>query len=87
MDSEGRPLPQPGDEDDDDKVAPPAAGSSPPPARSVDENMRDLVKMKKRDLDQWCFSEHLEPAVFLQVRTVTFANCLKQVFGVAVRRE
>ncbi len=39
----------------------------PQSPKSVEQNMKDLLDAKKRNLDQWCFAEHLEPAVLLQV--------------------
>ncbi len=64
-DEDGTLSPLPGDEDGqelEDQLV-----QSPLPAKSVEENMRDVVNMKARNLDQWCFAEHLEPTVFLQV--------------------
>lgn len=49
--------------DDEDAVQP----GSPIPSKTIEETMEDLTTMKRRNLDQWCFAEHLEPAVFLQV--------------------
>ena len=33
----------------------------------VDESMNEVVDAQKRNLDQWCFAEHFEPHVLLQV--------------------
>ncbi len=42
----------------------------PQPPKSVEQNMQELLDARKRNLDQWCFAEHLEPAVLLQVYKV-----------------
>ena len=73
-DESGDLVPQPGDEEEE-KVS----AGSPLPSKSVEEGMEELMNMKKRSLDQWCFAEHLEPAVFLQVTQNSiifiFLNC------------
>ena len=69
-DESGTLLPQPGDDEED--ILP----GSPLPAKTLDESMQDLISMKKRNLDQWCFAEHFEPAVFLQVLKTMFQALL-----------
>ena len=67
-DENGELIPQPGD--DEDKIS----TGSPLPSKSVEEGMQELADIKKRNLDQWCFAEHLEPAVFLQVIIFNYSN-------------
>ena len=33
----------------------------------MDDSMMEVVEAQKRVLDQWCFAEHYEPHVLLQV--------------------
>lgn len=35
--------------------------------KSMDDSMMEVVEAQKRVLDQWCFAEHYEPHVLLQV--------------------
>ena len=74
-DESGTLLPQPGDDEED------ILAGSPLPAKTVDESMQDLISVKKRNLDQWCFAEHLEPAVFLQVLKTMFQALLPTYSG------
>lgn len=60
QDSAGQPLPQPGDEAAQEEI-----GVKTP--RTVDETMTKVIKLQKRNLDQWCFVEHFEPKVLKQV--------------------
>lgn len=41
--------------------------TSPEPTKSIDESMEEIVNAQKRNLDQWCFAEHYESDVLLQV--------------------
>ena len=35
--------------------------------KTTEESMNEIVDAQKRWLDQWCFAEHYEPKVLLQV--------------------
>ena len=35
--------------------------------KTTEESMNEIVDAQKRILDQWCFAEHYEPKVLLQV--------------------
>ncbi|XP_061176448.1 sperm-associated antigen 17-like isoform X2 [Saccostrea echinata] len=37
------------------------------PVKSAEESMHEIVDAQKRVLDQWCFAEHYEPHILLQV--------------------
>ncbi|XP_056016109.1 sperm-associated antigen 17-like isoform X8 [Ostrea edulis] len=37
------------------------------PTKTAEESMHEIVDAQKRVLDQWCFAEHYEPHVLLQV--------------------
>lgn len=37
------------------------------PEKTAEESMHEIVDAQKRLLDQWCFAEHYEPHVLLQV--------------------
>lgn len=37
------------------------------PVKTAEESMHEIVDAQKRVLDQWCFAEHYEPHVLLQV--------------------
>ncbi|XP_074656457.1 sperm-associated antigen 17-like [Tubulanus polymorphus] len=41
--------------------------SSPEPEKTIDEGMDEVVDAQMRNLDQWCFAEHYEPHILLQV--------------------
>ena len=41
--------------------------------KSMDDSMMEVVEAQKRVLDQWCFAEHYEPHVLLQV-SLGFGN-------------
>ena len=45
--------------------------------KTTEESMNEIVDAQKRILDQWCFAEHYEPKVLLQVSHIT----QKWVFG------
>ncbi|XP_064627357.1 sperm-associated antigen 17-like isoform X2 [Lineus longissimus] len=40
---------------------------SPEPDKTLEESMNEVVNAEKRNLDQWCFAEHYEPELLLQV--------------------
>ena len=40
--------------------------------KNLEDSMMEVVEAQKRILDQWCFAEHYEPHVLLQVK---FAPC------------
>lgn len=35
--------------------------------KTLEDSMMEVVEAQKRILDQWCFAEHYEPHVLLQV--------------------
>lgn len=35
--------------------------------KSLEESMEEITEVQKRVLDQWCFAEHFQPEVLLQV--------------------
>ena len=37
------------------------------PDKDIDHSMNEVVDAQKRGLDQWCFAEHLDPNVLVQV--------------------
>jgi hypothetical protein len=40
---------------------------SPEFGQTLEESMDEVINAEKRNLDQWCFAEHYEPEVLLQV--------------------
>ena len=41
--------------------------------KNLEDSMMEVVEAQKRILDQWCFAEHYEPHVLLQVKFAPFA--------------
>lgn len=39
--------------------------------KTTEESMNEIVDAQKRILDQWCFAEHYEPKVLLQVNIMS----------------
>ena len=37
------------------------------PDKTTEESLKEIVDAQKRNLDQWCFAEHYETNVLLQV--------------------
>ena len=58
-DEAGQPVPQPGDDTRD------LFGDDGFTGRTIN----DVEQAQKRNLDQWCFAEHLEPKILQQVST------------------
>ena len=42
--------------------------------KTTEESMNEIVDAQKRQLDQWCFAEHYEPKVLLQVKIPPFVS-------------
>ena len=51
-------MPHPGDQEIEEV---------PEPEKSVKQSMDEVVDAQKRLLDHWCFAEHFDPDVLLQV--------------------
>lgn len=39
--------------------------------KSMEDSMNEIVDAQKRCLDQWCFAEHYEKKVLLQVKSAS----------------
>lgn len=51
--------------------------------KSVEDSMNEIVDAQKRQLDHWCFAEHYERKVLLQVKNKTKTEDIKyQTFEV-----
>ncbi|XP_033741247.1 sperm-associated antigen 17-like isoform X1 [Pecten maximus] len=59
-DEEGKPIRHYEEEDELDVV-------ETEPDKTTEESLMEIVDAQKRNLDQWCFAEHYEPNVLLQV--------------------
>ncbi|XP_021376816.1 sperm-associated antigen 17-like isoform X5 [Mizuhopecten yessoensis] len=59
-DEEGKPVRHYEEEDELDVV-------ETEPDKSTEESLMEIVDAQKRNLDQWCFAEHYEPNILLQI--------------------
>ena len=66
-DGSGQLIPQPGDEGDEG-----GEDVSVKRSTSTELNLQVLIETQQRNMDQWCFAEHMDPAVLFQVSTT---NC------------
>lgn len=53
------------------------------PQKTAEESMHEIVDAQKRMLDQWCFAEHYEPHVLLQVNSCFINKIHLMVFTAA----
>lgn len=53
------------------------------PVKTAEESMHEIVDAQKRVLDQWCFAEHYEPHVLLQVNSCLIYEMHLMVFMAA----
>jgi hypothetical protein len=52
--------------------------------KSLEDSLMEVVNAQKRILDQWCFAEHYEPHVLLQVWGHVTVTSLHLTYDVAV---
>ncbi|XP_046333573.2 sperm-associated antigen 17-like isoform X4 [Haliotis rufescens] len=62
VDDEGRPVP-PHQTGEDEEVTACGEGEE----QSVEDSIKEIVEAQKRTLDQWCFAEHFDNSILLQV--------------------
>ncbi|XP_067675915.1 sperm-associated antigen 17-like [Haliotis asinina] len=63
VDHEGRPVPPHLPDGEEEEVTARGEGQE----QSVEDSIKEIVEAQKRILDQWCFAEHFENSILLQV--------------------